>query len=62
MNEQGIIVVGNRLTEWIKNTWNRTDILLLPNKVRFVWLYIQSVHEHYHAGIDLTLGKVRRKF
>jgi hypothetical protein len=24
MNEQGIIVVGKRLTEWMKNTWNRT--------------------------------------
>jgi hypothetical protein len=23
MNEQGIIVVGKRLTEWMKNTWNR---------------------------------------
>jgi hypothetical protein len=62
MNEQGIIVVGKRLTEWMKNTWNRTEIVLLPNKGRFVWLYIQSVHEHDHAGIDVTLAKVRRKF
>ena len=62
MNEQGIIVVGKRLTEWMKNTWNRTEIVLLPNKGRFVWLYIQSVHEHDHAGIDITLAKVRRKF
>jgi hypothetical protein len=29
MNEQGIIVVGKRLTEWMKNTWNRTEIVLL---------------------------------
>jgi hypothetical protein len=58
MNEQGIIVVGKRLTEWMKNTWNRTEIVLLPNKGRFVWLYIQSVHEHDPAGIDVTLAKV----
>ena len=37
MNEQGIIVVGKRLTEWMKNTWNITEIVLLPNKGRFVW-------------------------
>jgi hypothetical protein len=49
---QGIIVVGKRLTEWMKNAWNRTEIVLLSNKGRFVWLYIQSVHEHDHAGID----------
>jgi hypothetical protein len=58
MHEQGIIVLGKRLTEWMKNTWNRTEIVLLPNKGRFVWLYIQSVHEHDHAGIDVTLAKV----
>jgi hypothetical protein len=62
MNEQGIIVVGKRLTEWMKNTWNRTEIVLLPNKGRFVWLYIQSVHEHDHAGIDVSLAKGRRTF
>jgi hypothetical protein len=50
MNEQGIIVVGKRLTEWMKNTWNRSEIVLLPNKGRFVWLYIQSVHEHDHES------------
>jgi hypothetical protein len=27
MNEQGIIVAGKRLTEWMKNTWNRTEIV-----------------------------------
>jgi hypothetical protein len=46
----------------MNNTWNRTENVLLPNKGRFVWLYIQSVHEHDHGEIDVTLARVRRKF
>ncbi|CAC5404639.1 unnamed protein product [Mytilus coruscus] len=61
-NEAGIVVVGKRLADWLKATWNRTDLMLLPNKGHYVWLYLKSVHDQDHAGVDVTLAKVRSKF
>ncbi|CAC5404393.1 unnamed protein product [Mytilus coruscus] len=61
-NEAGIVVVGKRLADWLKATWNKTDLMLLPNKGHYVWLYLNSVHDQDHAGVDVTLAKVRSKF
>ncbi|CAC5386337.1 unnamed protein product [Mytilus coruscus] len=61
-NEAGIVVVGKRLADWLKVTWNRTDLMLLPNKGHYVWLYLKSVHDQDHAEVDVTLAKVRSKF
>ncbi|CAC5377690.1 unnamed protein product [Mytilus coruscus] len=29
-NEAGVVVVGKKLADWLKATWNRTDLMLLP--------------------------------
>ena len=63
LNNKDIIVVGcNKLAKWLKDNWNQSEfILLIPNHP-FTKLYIQSLHEQDHAGIESTLAKLQSKF
>ena len=60
-NEDGLIVVGERITEWFKMPWNQEEIILLPQKHRFTYLYCLMIHDEDHT-IDTAVAKIRKRF
>ena len=62
MGKDGILLVGNRITEWIKNNYNRDLLILLPNKSQFSKLIVQGYHNVNHDGIDTTVARVRSEY
>ncbi|XP_063603426.1 uncharacterized protein LOC134779294 [Penaeus indicus] len=60
--EKGIIVVGQRISKWLKDNWNQENFMLIPNKHPVTRLYISCLHKVDHAGIETTLCKLQRKF
>jgi hypothetical protein len=61
ISDDGIIVVGSRMAEWLKATWNQTEFILLPPKSNFTRLYLLSMHNKDHFEVEATLAKVRSK-
>ena len=61
-NEEGIIVVGDRLKNWLKDNWNQSEFILLTPHHPFTKLYIQFLHDEDHAGIETTRAKLQSKF
>ena len=60
---RGVIVVGTRMAEWLKDSWNQSLFVLLPLEEEFTHLYVKSVHDEDHVrDIDVTVAKIRRKF
>ena len=62
LSKDGIIVVGSRMVEWLKLTWNQTEFVLLPPKSKYTELYMRSVHNMNHAGVEYVLAKIRSKY
>ena len=63
MTEEGIVVVGKRMSQWLKLNWNQNYFILLPERCPFTRLYVRSVHEEDHSrDVDVTVAKVRRRF
>ena len=63
MDRMGIIVVGKRMAEWLKHSWNQQYFILLPETSEFTKLYIRKVHDEDHSRhVDITIAKVRRRF
>jgi hypothetical protein len=62
LSKDGIIVVGSRMVEWLKSTWNQTEFVLLPPKSKYTELYMRSVHNMNHAGVEYVLAKIRSKY
>ena len=62
LNEEGLIVVGSRMANWLKNNWNSDLFLLLPPKSRFTFLYAKHIHEQDHLDADTTVAKIRTKY
>lgn len=62
MNSEGIIVVGERMSQWLKENWDQEHFILMPSNSQVVKLYIKHLHEIDHGGIDKTLVKLQRKF
>ncbi|XP_047482843.1 uncharacterized protein LOC125034852 [Penaeus chinensis] len=60
--ERGVIVVGQRISKWLKDNWNQENFMLIPNKHPVTRLYISCLHKVDHAGIETTLCKIQRKF
>ena len=56
MNDQGIIVVGKRLANWIKSTWNKTPFPLLPRNRLFTRLFLSSIQQKEHTGIEFCIS------
>ena len=42
--EDGILVVGARMNEWVEMSYNRRELPLLPYKHRLYLLYVEYVH------------------
>lgn len=63
LDADGIIRVSSRLDEGDYLTYNENKPALLPNKASLTGLIIRREHERaFHAGVDGTLTRVRRKF
>ena len=61
-NDHKVIVVGSRIENWMKATWNQTSFPLLPAKHLFTQLVILSMHNKDHLGVESTLAKLRARF
>ena len=62
IDSNGVITVGQRISRWLKDNWNQDSFILLPPDHKFTKLYVQCVHETDHAGVEVTMAKVQRKF
>ena len=57
--QDGIIFVGSRIANWMKDNWNKEVFILLPHDHDFTKLCVRTFHEKYHAGIESTLCKMK---
>lgn len=60
--KDGIIMVGQRIANWLKMNWNQETFVLLPNNHEFTRLYIVYLHNRDHGGIESTLSKLQERF
>ena len=60
--QDGFIVVGQRISKWLKDNWNQDYFILLPATHPFTSLYISYLHYLDHAGIEITLAKLQSRF
>ena len=58
-DNDGLIIVGRRLSEWFGQSWRPKTRILLPYDNRFTYLYVKMIHEEDHS-IDATIAKVRQ--
>ena len=62
LNENGVILVGQRIANWLKNNYNQTSYILLPAEDIFTKLLVTSIHNTCHAGIETLLAKIQIKY
>ncbi|XP_071525744.1 uncharacterized protein [Panulirus ornatus] len=62
VNESGLVVVGQRIPKWLKNNYDQTGFILLSPDHEFTKLYVKSIHDLDHAGVETTRAKVQSKF
>ena len=60
LNSDGLIVVGERLSEGFKPPWNQSELILLPFGHRLAYLYVLMIHNKDHT-IDATIARVKRR-
>ena len=60
--KDGILLVGDRIANWLKENWNRYKFILMPYESRLMRLYIKNLHDNDHGGIESTLAKLQCKF
>ena len=60
--DNGLRVVGERISNWLKDNWNQSEYILLPYNHPFTKLLILHYHYEDHAGIKSTLAKLQAKF
>ena len=60
--QDDLIVVGQRISKWLKDNWNQDYFILLPANHLFTKLYISYLHYLDHAGVETTLAKLQSKF
>lgn len=62
IDEGDVIVVGERISNWLKDNWNQSKFILLSKTHPFTRLYIKHLHNIDHGGVDLTLAKLQSRF
>ena len=62
MRDDGIITVGIRISNWLKENWDTNALIVLPMNSLLTKLIVSSIHSSNHDGIDATVAKVRRKY
>ena len=58
LNDDGIIVVGSRLSDAAKH-WGRSLPAYLPRESKYGRLFCLTKHNEHHAGVDDTTARVR---
>ena len=58
----GIITVGNRISNLLKENWDKDYLIILPAKSQFSKLIVCSIHSQNHDGVDTTAARVRRDY
>lgn len=62
LGEEEVIVVGTRISKWMKENWNCNEFILLTANHHFTKLYLSMIHKDNHAGVEACLAKVQLKF
>ena len=62
INDVGILTVGSRIANWLKDNWNKDCYILLPAGHRLTMLLIQKTHAVDHGGVEATLARLQSKF
>ncbi|XP_043218664.1 uncharacterized protein LOC122379997 [Amphibalanus amphitrite] len=62
IDSEGILVVGNRISKWLRDNWNRHSFILLPVKHPLTDLIVQKLHNRDHGGVESTLARLQTKF
>ena len=62
MMHNGIVMVGQRIAQWLKMNWNQEMLALLPYDHGFTKLYIRHIHNLDHGGVESTLAKLQMRF
>lgn len=62
MNNEGIVLVGSRISKWQKENWNRDEFILLLLGHPFTKLLITNLHYSDHTGVESTLAKLQDKY
>ena len=60
--EDGVIVVGSRITAWLRENWNRSLFPILSVEHPFTILFVTHIHNLNHGGVESTLAKVLGKY
>lgn len=50
------------MRSWLRKNWNNDTYMILSPRHRFTHLYISHLHQIDHAGVDITIAKIQRKF
>ena len=61
-NNEGIIIVGQRLESWMKTSYNSEELILLPFDHQLSYLYVTKIHNECHSGVSATVCRVRLRF
>ena len=62
LTSEGIIIVGSRISRWLKDNWNQESFILLPPNHALTILIIRKLHFRDHGGIDTTLSRLQAKY
>ena len=57
-----ILVVGDRMSSWLKDNYDVDHLILLPGKSKFSKLVVSHYHNINHDGVDATVARVRSKY
>ena len=60
--KNGIIHVGHRIENWVKENWDNDSLVLLPTESDFSKLVIRSAHCVNHDGVDATVARTRKDY
>ena len=62
LDSDGLIIVGQRISNWLKFNYDKSGFILLPANHMFTRLLVTSIHNTCHAGIETILAKVQVRF
>ena len=62
INEDGVIMVGQRMSKWLKFHYDKEGFILLPISHEFTQLLVSSFHNDNHAGVETVLAQVQSKY
>ena len=62
LNSEGILIVGSRISKWLKDNWNQNCFILLPVKHPLTDLLVQKLHYRDHGGVESILSRVQTKY